>query len=275
MSTTGNPVIARLTRHSRWPPLWQCAALAAVLVLATVLYLNSIPAHNSEPPTLQDAFYRLAGILLLALALTFLVPALVGAVAATLAARHAGSEEFRRLSVSPLIPSTLVSGYLAAALYRARLALAVLVGLLPAFLRLYNPDQSRIDSALLNMIQCDAPNTITFPGFIPPGAADALSAVAATLALVSVSVAAAALGVWAGLALRRAVPAAALSAAGALALVYAVMRIVAPPDVCYGTPVRVYPLGDALVGVGVVAVVGLGLLGLAWAAARRAIRAAG
>jgi hypothetical protein len=123
-----NPLFDRLTRNAKPPSLRVCLWLAFGLGLVTLAYMSWMMLYAPVIP-----FSTIGVILMVAAAvLIFLLPILVGIIAATLTARDTQGEEYQLLRLANLSPRTVVWGYIGAALHRMRLLLALMIGTMPA-----------------------------------------------------------------------------------------------------------------------------------------------
>jgi hypothetical protein len=125
-----NPLFSRLTARARPPSLKDCVRLAVGLALISLLIgifdLSRAMQGNADGPYVSN---MLAWGL--AWPLAFISPALVAVTAAILVSRHVGGEEYEFLRTTPMSEARVVQGYVAAALHRLRLLLALAVGLAP------------------------------------------------------------------------------------------------------------------------------------------------
>jgi hypothetical protein len=115
-----NPLYQRLT-HRAWPPtLRQTGIIIIILMLASTGLILLRPG--------QDIMVPIQASLLLAL---LVFPTLATGVAATITANDAASEAFILQKVTILLPAAVVWGYARASLFRIRLLIALIIGLLP------------------------------------------------------------------------------------------------------------------------------------------------
>jgi hypothetical protein len=122
-----NPVYQVLVRGARWPPLR--AALYIALVLGVVTLIFSVVILLSTP--------RFKGGVLLLLVLfgwivTLFTPALTATTASRYAHRFRTGEAYPLIRLTGLPPIAMVRGIVFAALFRLRVLLALLLGLMPA-----------------------------------------------------------------------------------------------------------------------------------------------
>lgn len=129
MSIRSNPVVVRLTRRCGWPSgrtvLWLAFGLGVMSLAITTqatLHMKSIQLSTLG-----------AALLLAAWALAILTPPITVAVAAVLVTRDMRGERFELLRLTTtLSEATIVRGAIFATLYRMRVLLALVVGLMPA-----------------------------------------------------------------------------------------------------------------------------------------------
>lgn len=122
-----NPLLARLTRKKTWlsarGALWLALGLGLLGLALSTRSLLQLRSTSFNPLTVA--------LLVAAWALTILSPPVVAIIAATLTSREIESGAHDMLSLTPVSETAQVWGYILAAFYRARLWLALAVGLMP------------------------------------------------------------------------------------------------------------------------------------------------
>lgn len=124
---SNNPLYDRLTRNARGPSLRLCLWLA--VGLAVIMLATSIWDMLRVPRTGEFLLWPLG---MAGWAVSVITPGIVGALAVLSSARDQATEEYQLLRLTPLSEKTIIWGYLLAALYRARIFLGLVVGLMPA-----------------------------------------------------------------------------------------------------------------------------------------------
>ncbi len=128
MNTNRNPVAARLTPRGTWPSARVALWLALGLGLAglAISTLETLRMRSEELGSFSVI------LLLMGLLVTILTPPIVAGVAVVLTSRDLHSGTYELMHVTTLSETTLVQGYVFAALHRVRFLLALVVGLMPA-----------------------------------------------------------------------------------------------------------------------------------------------
>lgn len=121
-----NPITRRLSRHLRPIQIRTAFFLALVGGIGTLAF-----ATHAFTSTQTNTLNMLLRVTAAGMVIT---PALTTIVAAQLAATEQRDEPFQLLQLTPLSDRKVVWGYVWAAVLRSRLAIAVLVGLLPALI---------------------------------------------------------------------------------------------------------------------------------------------
>lgn len=118
-----NPIVGQAVRASRWP------SARMTLVLLAGLWAAAFAARGWLTNRAPDAAGMIRALLVLA---AWLTPLLTAGEASIAAARRLQTQPFQLVRQSPLDDSQVVWGYGLATLYRLRLALVGVFGLLPA-----------------------------------------------------------------------------------------------------------------------------------------------
>lgn len=207
-----NPLYERLTHNARPPSMRVCLWLAFGLGLATLAYMSWVMLYQPYTPYSTIA----VGLMVASALLLFLLPVVVGITAATITARDAQGEEYQLLRLTNLSPRSIVWGYIGAALHRLRLPLALMIGTMPVLVvgMLW---MSIEIAAIFANISMSCPVGPCGPSTLNAESANSLywggySGLAGVIALWGVTLLAAMLGVWLGLAWRKAAPAAVVTA---------------------------------------------------------------
>ncbi len=159
MSAPANPILARLTRDSKFPNLPQTIALALALSAATSLVTFYVAPARSILTSLSWF-------------MPFFGPPLIGGLAVLTTGRDSQTEAFTLLKLTPLTRPTVVWGYFWASLYRTRVLLAVLIGVfVPAFI------VNQVVTVVLNL--SNSCHVFVAPGQTIPPSAGALGPCAA------------------------------------------------------------------------------------------------
>jgi len=153
---SNNPLFTRLTQNSKWPTLrlclWLAGGLAAVGMILSINGLLALPSvearatqawqdqqaedqgsiyRSTEYGEMLSTSYLLMQLLWPALALLFLGPLVTGNMTVTQTSRDLHLEAN---SLASLAKTQIVEGYVYAGLHRARLLLALTVGLVPGLM---------------------------------------------------------------------------------------------------------------------------------------------
>jgi hypothetical protein len=123
-----NPVFEHLTRSHRPPSLR--AALWAAFGLGLLSLAFAMWSMLAQPPGFELVTIQME----CGWGLTLLAPFVTAVLAGVLTSRAAHGEAFRMLRLTPLTPKRIAQGLIAVALFRVRVLLAVVVGLMPALI---------------------------------------------------------------------------------------------------------------------------------------------
>ena len=126
MAESNNPIYDRLTHNAKPPSLrltlWLALGLGSILLAVSLWDTWRVPHAGG---------FLLWPLGLAGWVVSLIVPGIVGAIAVLLPARDQATEEYQLVRLTPLSASTIVWGYLLAALHRARVFLGLVVGLMP------------------------------------------------------------------------------------------------------------------------------------------------
>lgn len=125
------PIITRLIKRNRWPSL--PIALAISLIVAVLCIAGWLWVMLSEYHTVQQSIAGSIFILtaIWSVILFIAMPSGMGSMAARIAGRDIRSEEFALLRLTHLTAHDLIQGYFGVTLFRNRLMLAVVTGVMP------------------------------------------------------------------------------------------------------------------------------------------------
>lgn len=271
---TANPITDRLMRHARPPSiraaLW--GAFGSGLLTLAVTLVDTLQLDRPQMGRLTVALFA-ASLIMMALG-----PLIIAATSAALVARDAASEDFALVLLTHLSPRTIVWGYLAASLARMRVLLALIVGLMPAFVLgrlqvaavfavLY---QDFTTACSPGMQGCTASLTVPPPevidGIIFPGT---LAATLIALAFWTFCLLGAALGVYFGLRLPHPGAAAVISAATMLILMVMIGPLL---FIMVLTRQSFVAVAQWIFGLAVLLLILFGLIWMALASAEPAVR---
>jgi hypothetical protein len=128
MLAWGNPLFVRLTRRTRSPSLGASAALCLLVGAAGLAAALAIlfPMTRQTMRTLDQAVLALCGFAVL------LTPPLIAALAAVMVGERVRAGTYYLVRVTTLPRRALMRALVGAALYRARIPIAVGIGLTPA-----------------------------------------------------------------------------------------------------------------------------------------------
>jgi hypothetical protein len=126
-----NPLFLWLTRKTRFPPmrstLWLAFTLGIVILGISSIGVFSIPAADPTIPTVTIILF------IPALLISLVTPPVIAAASAIMAARSQQGQAAELLRLTPLSQRDMAIGYVLAGLFRFRVWLALMIGLLPAF----------------------------------------------------------------------------------------------------------------------------------------------
>jgi hypothetical protein len=139
-----NPIFFRVVAQGRWP------SLRTSFILAFALGLVSLAAGTAAVLLAGEAIYELMIWLAGLIALLMFITALVIAVVATILA--ADTKQDQMLALTTLNPYIRVRGCIAAALYRVRIPLILIIALLPLFVIGWSYVNIAVSIALMRII---------------------------------------------------------------------------------------------------------------------------
>lgn len=219
MASDTNPLYERLTRHLRWPSVRASFWIAFVGGLVMLVLMSRVFFQQGLPQA--SGLASVPGTILMAasMAVMLLAPLIVAPVSGVMVGRDAATEDYQMMRLTLIQPPDVVRGYFWAVLARLRVLLILVVGLMPAFVVTLLIMFMRVEMVFANIMCSGPPASCANPQLMAEHVASNLIALAlATAYAWELPFMAAALGVLAGLSLRKPGPAALAAGAATLAL---------------------------------------------------------